>query len=58
MITFNVGVELGQLTVILICFLLLGWFRDREWYRARIEIPLSLLIAAVGLYWTVERVMG
>lgn len=58
LITFNVGVELGQLTVILICFLLLGWWRDRDWYRARVTIPLSLLIAATGLYWTVERVVG
>ena len=59
LIAFNVGVELGQLAVIAIAFLLVGaWFRDRDWYRARVVIPGSLAIAAVGAYWTVERVLG
>lgn len=57
LVGFNVGVEFGQLTVIAIAFLLVGfWFRNKDWYRARIAIPASLLIAAVGAYWFVERV--
>lgn len=55
--SFNVGVELGQLTVILLAFLVVGWWRKREWYRARIVVPASCLIAIVGLYWCVERLM-
>ena len=56
LISFNVGVELGQLSVIAGCFLLLGiWFGNKPWYRNRITIPLSLLIAVVGAYWFVER---
>lgn len=56
LIGFNVGVELGQLTVIAICFVLFGyWFGKKPWYRSVISIPLSLGIAAVGLYWFVER---
>lgn len=58
LIAFNVGVELGQLLVIAGAFLLLGWWRHAPWYRQRVVIPLSLLIALVGLYWTWERVMG
>jgi hypothetical protein len=59
LIAFNVGVELGQLAVIVLALLTVGfWFRNRPWYRARVVIPASLLIAAVGLYWTVERVLG
>jgi len=59
LIAFNVGVELGQLTVIVMAFLAVGlWFRNREWYRQRIVIPCSLLIALTGAYWTVERVLG
>jgi hydrogenase/urease accessory protein HupE len=57
LITFNVGVEFGQLTVIAGAFLLVGWWRDRDWYRARIVIPFSLVISVVGLYWTVERII-
>ena len=57
LIGFNVGVELGQLTVIALAFLTVGyWFGGKDWYRTRIAIPASLVIAAVGTYWFVERV--
>ncbi len=55
LLSFNGGVELGQLAVVGLAFLTLGWFRDRPWYRARIVWPLSLAIAGMGLYWAVER---
>ncbi|WP_245924313.1 HupE/UreJ family protein [Niveispirillum cyanobacteriorum] len=58
LIAFNIGIEAGQLAVIAIAyFLLLHWFKDRAWFRARITIPASALIAIVGLYWTAERVL-
>ncbi|MDP7093503.1 MAG: HupE/UreJ family protein, partial [Gammaproteobacteria bacterium] len=53
LITFNIGVEFGQLTVIGLAFLAVGWFRNRDWYRGRVVMPLSAFIAIVGLYWTV-----
>ncbi|MEP2642779.1 HupE/UreJ family protein [Roseobacter sp.] len=56
LIGFNIGVELGQLTVIAIAFLGVGWCARRAWYRARIAVPASCVIAAVGAYWCVERV--
>jgi hypothetical protein len=55
LVGFNVGVELGQLAVIVLAFAALGWWQKRAWYRRRIVIPLSLFIAAVGLVWTVQR---
>ena len=55
LVTFNVGVEAGQLTVIAAAFAAVAAFRDRPWYRRRVVVPLSLGIAGVGLYWTVER---
>ncbi len=59
LLSFNVGVELGQLTVIAICFALVGiWFGAREWYRQRIVIPGSLLIAVIGAFWFVQRVVS
>ena len=58
LISFNVGVELGQLTVILLAFAAVGlWFRNKPWYRNVIEIPCSLVIAVTGLYWTWERLV-
>jgi len=58
LICFNLGVEVGQLTVILGAFLLLRWpFGRRAWYRRRIVVPVSLAIAAVGAYWAVQRIV-
>ena len=56
LIAFNVGVEGGQLAVIALAFLAVGyWFRHRPWYRARVVLPLSAAIALTGAYWMAER---
>ena len=56
LISFNIGVELGQLAIILIAFLLIGfWFKNKSWYRASIAIPASLMISTVGFYWFIQR---
>jgi hypothetical protein len=59
LISFNAGVELGQLTVILAAFLLIGLpWGGKPWYHRRVVAALSLAIAAVGLFWAVQRVVG
>lgn len=56
LISFNLGVELGQLAVIAACWALVGvWFSQKEWYKKRIIIPVSAVIGMIALYWTVER---
>lgn len=56
LVMFNVGVELGQLAVIVSVFLLFGkWFGNKPYYRKAIVIPLSILITLVAGYWTIER---
>ncbi len=55
LVSFNLGVEAGQLSVVTAAFLTIGWFHDKSWYRARVTIPLSLGIAAMGLYWAATR---
>jgi len=56
LLAFNVGVEGGQLTVIAVAMLLTWRFVNRSWYRRRVVIPASLIIAAIGIYWTVTRI--
>lgn len=56
LLTFNIGVEAGQLAVIGAAFLLVGWrCGDRAWYRHRVVVPASVLIGCTALYWTIER---
>ncbi|MBV7410838.1 HupE/UreJ family protein [Maritimibacter sp. DP1N21-5] len=58
LISFNVGVELGQLSVVLAAYLGLGiWFGSKAWYRSAIVIPMSSVIGIIGLWWTIERVI-
>lgn len=57
LLMFNIGVELGQVTVILAAFFLLAKpFGNKPWYRTRIVIPLSALIAAIAVFWTIQRI--
>ena len=56
LVFFNVGVEFGQLFVLVVAFVLIGFFRNKTWYRRKLTVPLSCLIGLIGLYWTVERV--
>ncbi|MGG9972161.1 HupE/UreJ family protein [Ferruginibacter sp. SUN002] len=58
LIFFNLGVELGQISIILAAFLLFGkWFGKEKYYRSRIVVPISVAIAVVAGYWTIERLM-
>lgn len=56
LLSFNVGVEAGQLSVILLAASSLVWWRHHSWYRQRVVVPASLAIAVVGIYWTVTRI--
>lgn len=57
LIAFNIGVEIGQIIVLIATFIAFGWLADWKHYRRRILIPASLVIAAIALIWTVERTL-
>ncbi|HKP32538.1 MAG TPA: HupE/UreJ family protein [Chitinophagaceae bacterium] len=57
-LSFNGGVELGQISVILGVFLLIIIpFGKKPWYRKYVVYPLSALIAIIAGYWTVSRLL-
>jgi hypothetical protein len=58
LLTFNLGVEGGQLTVIALAFGAVFQVQEQEWYRRWVVVPASLAIAATGIVWTVQRVGG
>ena len=56
LISFNIGVELGQLSILLIAFLLIGiWFGKRKWYKTLVINPASIVIAVIAFYWFLDR---
>jgi hydrogenase/urease accessory protein HupE len=56
LISFNVGVELGQLTIIALAyFSVTHWLKNKDGYRRAFVIPASLLISLIGFYWAAER---
>ena len=57
LLSFNVGVEIGQLIIVVPIFLILKAFRltDTQ-FRKAFQIPVSVIISAVGVFWFVERV--
>ena len=56
LVMFNLGVELGQLVVILVAwFLLAKWFAQKIYYRPVIVIPLSIVIAFFACILLIQR---
>lgn len=53
--SFNVGIELGQLAVVGLAFAAVAAWWRRDSYPRLIARPASLMIAATGLYWAVQR---
>lgn len=57
LLLFNIGVELGQITVILAAwFLLAKWFGNKPYYRKYIVIPASVIIGCMALYFLFTRI--
>ena len=57
LLAFNVGVELGQLTIIAAAAVCTWGIRQKAWYRLGVQIPASVCIALVGAYWLLERTL-
>lgn len=56
---FNAGVEVGQALVLVAAFATTAVVMSRpRTYRTWVAVPASLVIAAVGVYWTVERILA
>jgi hypothetical protein len=58
LIMFNAGVELGQLTIILLAYFILARnFGNLPNYRKIIVIPLSAVIVCIAGIWTIQRIL-
>lgn len=57
LLSFNLGVEIGQLAVIAIAAALTAWMWKKPWYFKRVVVPISIFIGGVGMYWFIERLL-
>lgn len=53
--SFNLGIEFGQIAVVGLAYAAVAVWWKRDCYRALVARPASVVIAASGLYWAVER---
>jgi len=54
LLTFNLGVEAGQLMILCLLLPLLIWLRKFPWYR-KMMISTSCLIFILAFYWLIQR---
>ena len=56
LVSFNVGVEIGQLLIVLPIFFAIKALRLSPWaFRRGFQLPVSVAISAIGLFWVAER---
>jgi hypothetical protein len=58
LVSFNVGVEIGQLTVVLAVAPILLWLVPRYQQSARVRTIGSIVLFVLASYWFFERVLG
>ena len=57
LLAFNVGVELGQLAVLIMAFILVCAIFRKSQNKNQLKIPASIIIGLVGLYWFVDSLI-
>ncbi len=58
LVSFNVGVEIAQLAIVVLAFPLLSFASRRPWYRRAVMVPISVAVAIVASIWFVKRAAG
>ena len=58
LLAFNVGVELGQITVLILAFIITYIAFNKNWKREIVRIPASIAISFIGLFWFIERIVN
>ncbi len=56
LVSFNIGIELGQLTIVVLALPIIYGFRKRRYFPLAIKIA-GATIGTIGLFWAVERIV-
>ena len=57
LVSFNLGVELGQVSIMLLVLPLIGKLRSQPFFVLRCVPACSLLVTMVGTYWLLQRTL-
>jgi len=55
LLAFNLGIELAQLSIVLLLFPPLALAAKKSWFRSGILIPISATVAVLASLWFVKR---
>lgn len=58
LVSFNLGVEVGQVAIVAVALPLLALLRRKPWFATAGLRALSAAVGAAGLFWLVQRVAG
>ena len=56
LLSFNIGVEIAQIGLVVLAYIVMFYPSKQLWYRKTIQVPCSLVIGLIGIYWFFERV--
>ncbi len=54
--SFNIGIEVGQLIIVVIALPFIYLLRNKSWYPTLIKIA-SIVIASIALVWMIQRIL-
>lgn len=57
LLSFNLGVEIGQIAIILLVLPILWKLQKKSFYKTKFVPICSILISIAGLYWLIERIL-
>ncbi|MDQ2973680.1 MAG: HupE/UreJ family protein [bacterium] len=55
LVSFNIGIELGQLIIVVAALPFIYLLRDKSWYPKFIKVA-AVVIAAIAIFWMFERI--
>ncbi len=57
LISFNVGIEIGQIIIVALAFPFIYFLRNKSWYPTLIKI-IAVIIGILGIFWAIQRALG
>ena len=58
LLAFNIGVELGQLFVLILAFIMMKLIIKDSWHSEKIRMTASIIIGFIGMCWFIERILN